>query len=403
MFFNTWQFALFALIAVIAYRVAGPSIRAYVLIFLGIAFYAAAGVWYLLLMVAIVLGTYAMGRLLQSAHKDRLPLILTLGIVALVGTLGFFKYTRWLSASAAAVLPFGNWHGVGPLVVPLAISFFTFEFIHFLADVRAGKIQRFTFKDFLTFAFFFPTMVAGPIKRFGLFAKQLDSLQMARGPELQAAIYRILCGLFKKIAIADPVTVFTAPISHPQPGISAGVYALAMVAASAKIYYDLAGYSDIAIGFAHLFGVRVPENFARPYFAQNVLEFWRRWHISLSSWVRDYVFVPLAKVWRGGARAVSRRGRAVSVACLVVTMLVIGLWHGAAWQFGVWGLWNGFLMAGWFLWRQNVVPRVAWLSKGSLLLDVSSVALTYASFAFGLVFVAAPSTHEAMLVYRTFF
>lgn len=402
MFFNTWHFAAFALIVVIVYRLTRPSARAYVMICAGLVFYASAGLKYLILILAAATITYLSAKLVQAnraAKKDKL--ILTTGILILLSVLCYFKYASWITKSLATAFPVV--HGFGPLIVPLAISFFTFEFIHFIADVYTRRIESFTIKHFLTFALFFPTMVAGPIKRFRLFSTQLDELHMAEGADFQTALYRIVCGLFKKLAIADPITVFVQPLFHPTPGTHASVYVMAMVAGTVKIYYDLSGYSDMAIGFAHLFGVRVPENFARPYYAPNIVEFWHRWHISLSSWVRDYIFVPLAKKWRRGAPAASKRGRIVTVASFLVIMLVIGIWHGAGWQFAAWGLWNGLSLSIYYVWRHGVVPHVPSLRRGSLTLDIASIGLTYASFAFGLAFIAAPSTSDALIVYRSFF
>lgn len=402
MFFNTWQFAGFAVLVVLLYRFTRPDWRAYVLIVAGLVFYANAGIKYLVLLLAATGFTYATARMLQAYKESgKRRAILSLAIFLLVSTLSYFKYAHWMTKSLSTVFPAA--HTFGPLIVPLAISFFTFEFIHFISDVYTGRIQRFTLKHFLTFALFFPTMVAGPIKRFRLFSTQLDNPQMADGAEFHAALYRIVVGVFKKLAIADPVTTFVQPLFHPLPGTPPHVYAVAMIAGTIKIYYDLSGYSDIAIGFSRLFGLRVPENFARPYYAPNIQEFWHRWHISLSSWVRDYIFVPLARSGRAGAPAASRRGRLVTMACFVVTMFVIGMWHGAGWQFAAWGLWNGLSLVIYYGWRHGVVPYVGALQQGSSALQVASIGLTYASFAFGLGFIAAPSASEAFIIYRSFF
>jgi len=156
----------------------------------------------------------------------------------------------------------------GPLIAPLAISFFTFEFIHFIVEVRAGRIKEFSLKQFLVSRCSFRRWSAGPIKRYRTFAPQIDGLRVAQGAELQTALYRIVSGLFKKIAIADPVMVFALPIFHPDLSYTAGTYLVAMAAGSIKVYYDLSGYSDIAIGFGLLFGLRVrrisPSRTGRP-------------------------------------------------------------------------------------------------------------------------------------------
>jgi alginate O-acetyltransferase complex protein AlgI len=402
MFFNTWLFAVFAVIVVAVYAVAPARLRAYVLVLAGLAFYANAGPLNLLLIVAATFATYGCARLLQATSDGSRRFVLAgAAVVALVLILCYFKYARWLSAAFAAVVP--QWHVpvVGPLIAPLAISFFTFEFIHFVVEVRAGRIKEFSLKQFLVFALFFPTMVAGPIKRYRTFAPQIDGLRMAQGAELQTALYRIVSGLFKKIAIADPVMVFALPIFHPDPSYTAGTYLVAMVAGSIKVYYDLSGYSDIAIGFGLLFGLRVPENFSQPYRATNVLDFWQRWHMSLTSWVRDYVFVPLATQWRGGRGRVAGVRLSVLV-CMFAVMVVIGVWHGAGWQFVIWGVWNGGCMAVYQLWRGGVSRRIAWLRTPSPLLSILGGGLTWASFTFGLGWVAAPTIGAALSIYRTF-
>jgi alginate O-acetyltransferase complex protein AlgI len=401
MFFNTWPFAVFAVVVVAAYALSPPRIRAWVLILAGLAFYANAGPANLLVIVGATLGTYAVARLLQTGGERMRGAVLAGGaITALTLLLCYFKYARWLSAAFGAAVP--GWHVpvVGPLIAPLAISFFTFEFIHFIVEVHAGRIKEFTFERFLLFALFFPTMVAGPIKRYRMFSPQVQALRMATGPDLHAALYRILSGLFKKIAIADPVSLFATPIFHPDPSYTAATYALALVAGSVKVYYDLGGYTDMAIGFGLLFGVRVPENFAHPFRASNLLEFWQRWHMSLTSWVRDYIFLPLTKRTGGGIRIGGiRPGVLVS---MVAVMIIIGVWHGAGLHFVIWGVWNGACLAFYHLWRAGVSRRIAWLSAPNPVLRVLSVGLTYASFTFGLGWIPAPSTADAFSIYRAF-
>jgi alginate O-acetyltransferase complex protein AlgI len=402
MFFNTWLFGLFAVVVVAVYALAPARLRAYVLVLAGLAFYANAGPQNLLLIVAATLATYGCARLLQAAGESSRRYVLAgAAVFALVLLLCYFKYARWLSAAFASAVP--NWHApvFGPLIAPLAISFFTFEFIHFINEVRAGRIKEFSLKQFLVFALFFPTMVAGPIKRYRTFAPQVDTLRVARGAELQSALYRICLGLFKKIAIADSASLFAMPIFHPDPTYTVGTYVVALIAGSIKVYYDLGGYSDIAIGFGMLFGLRVPENFARPFLATNVLDFWARWHMSLTSWVRDYVFIPMASRW--GDRTKRVAGVRLSVlGCMLMVMIVIGVWHGAGWQFVIWGGWNAACMAIFQLWRGGVSRRVEWLRTPSPLLRVVSVGLTYASFTFGLGWVAAPTIGDALTIYRTF-
>ncbi|HZO94685.1 MAG TPA: MBOAT family O-acyltransferase [Candidatus Baltobacteraceae bacterium] len=401
MYFNSWVFAAFAVVVTALFALAPQRWRAYVLILAGLAFYAESGPANVLLVVAAALGTYGVARVLAgSGARERRVALAFAAIAALVVLLAYFKYAHWLSDAFAGALP-GRFPVFGPLVAPLAISFFTFEFIHFLAEVHAGRIKEFTLKQFLVFALFFPTMIAGPIKRYGTFVPQVDGLRPARGAELHAALYRILLGLFKKVAIADPVSLFAQPIFHPDPSYTAATYLVALVAGSVKVYYDLGGYSDMAIGFGALFGVRVPENFARPYRATNLVAFWSRWHMSLTSWVRDYVYVPMAKRLREPRSGRSAIRPSVIVSMFAV-MVIVGVWHGAGWQFVAWGVWNGACVAVYHLWRGGVVRRVAWLRAPSPALTALSTGLTYASFTFGLGWIAAPSLADALTIYRTF-
>ncbi|MBV9148461.1 MAG: MBOAT family protein [Candidatus Eremiobacteraeota bacterium] len=404
MLFNTWSFALFAIFAIAIFAIVPPRYRAYWLIFSGVAFYASAGPKYLILMLGLTLATYGAARLMVSQSSERRRMAITVAAICLlIGVLIYFKYSRWILASLGFIAHTQYSARLGALLIPLAISFFTFEFVHFIIEVHRGHIRRFSLRDFATFALFFPTMVAGPIKRYGLFSPQLGALRLAGGVQAQGAIYRIGCGLFKKLVIADSAHLFLQPISNPEAGYTALANALAMVAATITIYYDFSGYSDIAIGFAMLFGVGVPENFARPFYASNIVEFWHRWHMSLTSWVRDYVFIPIGRELRGGERSHSTRARLVAIGMSLVVMIIIGLWHGAGWHYAVWGLWNGITLAVYYLWRQLVVPQVAYLKRGNLFLDFASIALTDLSFIIGMPLIGAPSTHDAFSIYRSLF
>jgi len=404
MLFNSWVFALFALLALLIFAIVPPRYRAYTLIFFGVAFYASAGPKYLILILLLALATYAAARLILAESSQRRRAILAAAAISVIlGVLIYFKYSRWIFASLSVVAPTHVGHNWGTVAIPLAISFFTFEFVHFVIEVRRGRIRRFRLRDFAAFALFFPTMVAGPIKRYRLFSPQLGSLQLATGAQAQAAIYRIFVGLFKKLVVADSVHLFVQPIFAPDPSYTVLANGIAMLAGAALIYYDFSGYTDIAIGFAMLFGVGVPENFARPFWASNIVEFWHRWHMSLTSWVRDYVFVPIGHLLRGGQTGRSVRTRLVAVGMVFLVMVIIGLWHGAGWHYAVWGLWNGLTLAVYYVWRQLIVVRVPYFKHGTAFLDVVSIVLTDASFIVGMPLIAAPSTHDALIVYRSFF
>jgi alginate O-acetyltransferase complex protein AlgI len=269
------------------------------------------------------------------------------GIFQAVAILFAFKYLMfavgsWNDLAVALHLP--------PLgaakrwLLPLGVSFFTFEFIHFAADSYWGKIERPPLGEYAAFILFFPTMVAGPIKRFQDFGPKLRAARF--DPELTAqGITRILVGLAKKHAIADSFALWAVRLNGPElytahaRQIAGWIFAYGM-----QIYFDFSAYSDIAIGSGYLFGLQIPENFNWPYGSPNIADFWRRWHISLSLWIRDYVYIPL-----GG----SRLGQSRTAINLILAFAISGLWHGAAYNFVAWGLWHGLLLVAHRGWRQS--------------------------------------------------
>ena len=260
-------------------------------------------------------------------------------IVLLVAMLAFYKYSRFLFDNALtfaglAHTPVPDWLTTWKLpAAPLGISFFTFEFVHYLYEVRVHDRPpiRNPF-HFGVFAIFFPTLAAGPIKRFPDFVPQLSALSNPSADRWWAGVRRIIRGLFKKVCIADLLVEYVQVFEQAGHPTARLVIVLAIVQGW-RIYFDFAGYSDMAIGLAQTLNLTVPENFNRPYSSTSLQEFWRRWHMSLSSWIRDYIYIPL-----GGNRV--RRGFN-----LLVAMVLCGLWHGAAWHFAAWGVYHGFGLA----------------------------------------------------------
>ncbi len=396
MIFNTWTFALFGPVTLAAYWLVVPKRwKPHYLVLAGALFYAWAVPAYLLLIATLALITYAGLRALVApgVPAARRRAIVSLGVAALVAALVFFKYAK-LVASTVDELARSGALPVPHVLVPLAISFFTFEFVHVLVDAYLGKIVTADALEFAVFALFFPTLVAGPIKRYQSFAPQVRAIEPPSRTAAALDLYRIGIGLVKKLAIADSMSVLAQPLVTPGPAYAALDYWVAWLAYAVKIYFDFSGYSDIAIGTAGLLGFAVPENFSQPYRAPNVAVFWRRWHMSLSSWIRDYVFVPL-----GG----SRRPPLVTALNLLLAMIVAGLWHGAAWTFAVWGLWHGAGLVAHRTWSLAVVPKVAALRRGGRVVHVLSVATTFAFVALGWVLFAATSFSNAAKVYAAMF
>lgn len=292
------------------------------------------------------------------------------GIVQAVVILAAFKYLvfltdAWNGLAGAAHLP--ALHGTGRLILPLGISFFTFEFIHYAADSYKGIIRGSTVGQYASFIFFFPTMVAGPIKRYQEFVPPLARARWE--PRLaMAGITRILTGLVKKNVFSAWFAWYADRLNTPDLFAASRVTILGWVLAyGMKIYLDFSGYSDIAIGSGNLFGVAIPENFNWPYFSKTIAEFWRRWHISLGRWIFDYIYAPL-----GG----SRDGAWRTALNLLITFAISGLWHGAAWNFVAWGLWHGVMMVTERWWR----TRSPWHLPAP-----AAVALTFAGVNLGWV------------------
>jgi alginate O-acetyltransferase complex protein AlgI len=287
------------------------------------------------------------------------PSLATVVGFALVGALAFYKYSGFLLRGGSSLIE--RVAGAPPPwmpawrspAIPLGISFFTFEFLHYLYEVRVrGRDPITNPVHFALFAMFFPTLAAGPIKRFPEFVPQLHALRNPDSAMLWEGIRRVIRGLFKKVCIADLLVEYVTVFEAAREPTGPLVIALA-VTQGFRIYYDFGGYTDIAIGLAQMVNLRVPENFARPYWSTSLQEFWRRWHISLSSWIRDYIYIPL-----GG-------NQAHRVANLLAAMVLCGLWHGAAWHFAAWGIYHGAGLAvegavrrlrpGWFSERR--LPR----------------------------------------------
>lgn len=342
--------AYFGLIAVAAvlFRFLPQALRPWWLFVGGVLFYAyfsPAFVAVLLLEMALV---FVVARF-AGAKGARGSIALAVGLLVALGALIVYKYGGLLvrSASVAGLKGLPTFED---LRLPLAISFFTFEFVHYLVDARRGELPEHSATDFMAFALFIPTMVAGPIKRFQGFSAQARE---ARATPDDAAIgtRRLLTGLVKKVVLADTLLLWVAPLTTSRALAESTRLQVvaALIAYSLMIYLDFSGYSDIAIGSARLFGIVVPENFSWPYLKTNIADFWRSWHMSLTSWITDYVYKPL-----GGSRC----GTGRQCLNLMTAMAVSGIWHGAAWNFLGWGLFHGTLLAGHRVWCLRVRPRL---------------------------------------------
>jgi alginate O-acetyltransferase complex protein AlgI len=335
---------LFLPLTLIAYWVAPRAARNGILLATSLLFYAwgspAALVW---MLVSISLN-HALGlQLAHSAGWRATPrgrgLILGAAIVLNLGLLMWFKYAGFLYEQARVALLCGiEWPvWTAPPILPIGISFYTFQALSYVVDVYRGEVaaQR-SWSQLALYIAFFPQLVAGPIVRYADFARDL----IQRTVTIDSAangVRRILVGLCKKLLLADSLAACVDVIFElPDDGVTPALARLALVCYTLQIYFDFSGYSDMAIGLGQLFGFTFPENFRYPYIATSVTDFWRRWHLSLSTWFRDYLYIPL-----GG----NRGGRLSTCRNLLVVFVLCGFWHGANWTFVAWGLFHGLFLA----------------------------------------------------------
>ncbi|MGY8804195.1 MAG: MBOAT family O-acyltransferase [bacterium] len=333
LFLDPW-FWRFALVAVVGFwLVPKPAKLVWLIATSAFFHFHFAGPAGMAPIIALGVFTYYAGLRISRDNESRLFVV---GMVMLAGALGFYKYTAFLLngltdaiggiAGKESVAWLAGWENP---VAPLAISFFTFEFVHYLYEVRKhGREPIRNPLHFTLFAIFFPTLASGPIKRYADFVPQLEQLENPSVARAWGGAQRVVLGLFKKICIAD-LTVEIIQVLDRTPTHTPQLVATLAVLQGFRIYFDFAGYSDMAIGLAEMFGLKVPENFDRPYQSTSLQDFWRRWHMSLSSWIRDYVYIPL-----GGNQGQRHLH-------ILTAMALCGLWHGAAWNFVAWGAYHG--------------------------------------------------------------
>ncbi len=361
--FNSLEYVLLLLVSCVLFFGAGYRARLVVLIAASLIFYAAWNVPLVSLIVLSAVVDFAAGRGLGKVEEPRKrKLLLAVSLVMNLGLLGYFKYANFFLDNLHALFDLGPGGKVLDIVLPPGISFYTFQTMSYTIDVYRGKIRpTSSFLRFFLYVSFFPQLIAGPIERAGHLLVQFDQAATRKFSveNLVSGSQMIVWGMFKKVVIADQCGRLCDQV-YANPGIYDGWSSLvATYAFTLQIYCDFSAYSEIARGSARIFGIDLMRNFDQPYLSSNISEFWRRWHISLSNWFRDYVYIPL-----GG----NQKGKGRTLANLTITMFLSGLWHGAAWTFVVWGLFHGFLLLlnaqiGRKLhkkWPDNAFTRLAW-------------------------------------------
>jgi alginate O-acetyltransferase complex protein AlgI len=373
-----------------AFRVSPSFLRRPVLIAASVVFYCTWNAPFILLvLLSAVVDFTAAQRIFSALNPTRKKLWLVLSLCVNLGILGYFKYSQFAIGTLHGLFPeTGAFSTTWDVILPIGISFYTFQTMSYSIDVYRGTLAPTkNFGGFVLYVCFFPQLIAGPIERAGHLMPQIleSSKGILRRNDFFTAVLLIVWGLFLKTALSDnlaPVVdaVYNQPEGHSGLALLLGTYAFAF-----QIFFDFAAYSNIARGSAQLFGIKLVRNFNLPYLAQNPSEFWRRWHISLSTWIRDYIFISL-----GGSR-----GRASRILFnLVLTMALAGLWHGASWNFCIWGLFHGLLLVAYRL-LGTPLSRLCKGIPGGLLAGLR-VALMFHLTCLGWVFFRAANLTESM-------
>lgn len=353
--------------------------KIYIIAFSLFFYYKSSGP-FLGLFVLMIVSDYLFALSIQKQTGIRKKLLLWLSLSYSLSFLLYFKYANFFIHNCNQLL--GTHFTDHNLFLPIGISFYTFQSISYLVDVYRNEIPATrNVSDYAFYMTFFPHLVAGPIVRAKDFLPQIFSPQIITAALYKESLIRILAGLMKKLFIADYLGKYVDLVHALPANFSGGENLLGMYAYSFQIYFDFSGYSDIAIGIALMLGYRLKENFDNPYSAGNITAFWRKWHISLSSWLRDYVYIPL-----GG----NRKGEFNTYLFLMITMLVGGFWHGADWRFLFWGIAHGLALAFHKAWQQ-LFPN----AKNPWYAQIFGVLLTFNFVAFCWIFFRATSFGSA--------
>ena len=352
-------------------------------------FYYKSSAWFFMLLIITSVLDWCLSRIMSDTRKlwkRRLCLWLSIGMS--LSILGFFKYANFFLWNWNQMVE-GNFQPLD-IILPVGISFYTFQSISYIVDVYKGRVSPTeTWIEYLFFLSYFPALVAGPIVRADYFLPQIQNRDHASRQEMAAGLWLIILGLVKKAVVADYIAQYNDLIFASPTGYSGLESLMGVVGYVVQIYCDFSGYSDMAIGISAIMGFRLTKNFDFPYKSRNLTDFWRRWHISLSTWLRDYVYIPL-----GG----NRRGTLRTYVNNFLTMLVGGLWHGAAWKFVIWGGMHGVGL----IVHKALRP---WLVKipDTWPVKAASWTLTMAYVSFLFIFFRAASFEDAWLIIRNIF
>jgi alginate O-acetyltransferase complex protein AlgI len=376
MLFNSLSFAVFFAVFYAAYRAAPPRARQPLLLGASLLFYALWIPIYLLQLLAVIGANWLLLRAILRGPRPRAALAASL--VLTLGLLAFFKYANFSVAALAPLLGalFGRAPELGAILLPLGISFYSFNVLALAIDAARGQLARLpSLSHYALFVTFFPHSIAGPILRGPEFLPQLEQGAAFSRERSRRGLWLLASGVAKKVVLGDFLLAPFVQDVFADPGVAgAPAHLLALYGFAFQIYFDFSGYTDMARGLACLLGYELPVNFLEPYLSRSPAEFWRRWHITLSRWLRDYLYIPLGGNRHGGGR---------TAANLLATMLLGGLWHGAGWNFLLWGGAHGALLV---LHRfsggraPQQLPPLAWRDAPKIFVTFHAVCLPWVFF-----------------------
>lgn len=393
MLFNSLQFAIFFPVVTVLYFLCTPRWRWFLLLVASCIFYMALVPQYILILFLLILIDYTAGILIEKTKGARRRSILIVSLTANLAILFFFKYFNFFDANLANLARLLHWNysiSALSLVLPVGLSFHTFQSMSYTIEIYRCRIHSERHLGIYSlYVLFYPQLVAGPIERPQHLLPQLKIPHAFDWDRVKSGLALMLVGLIKKMVIADQLSVLVNHVYDNPRSFSGTPLILATYFFAFQIYCDFSGYTDIARGAARVMGFDLVLNFDKPYLAQNIADFWRRWHISLSSWFRDYVYFPL-----GGNRAGFRR----QYVNLMIVFVLSGLWHGASWNFVVWGALHGLLIIGWHFFRNYKEPQPQRDKRFRSLSRVLSILITFHLVTFAWIFFRARTLNEALYV-----
>ena len=370
-------FVLLIATAILYWIIPRQTLRNVLLILSSFAFIYLMDKYSVVGVLALSILSYLFGVLIHKYLQK--AWIHTVGVLLLLGVLIGFKYLGFLNGiynsltSFISALPRFE---IRNLLLPLGLSYIVFKHISYLTDIKWTLVKPGRFIDFLLYSSLFTIFVAGPIERFERFKPQVEQERLKFSwSDIDYGFTRIVFGMFKKLVLADWIGYLINPVWEDLSSYGAGIRLLALLGYSFQVYFDFSAYSDIAIGSSRFFGIRIMENFNNPYLAPNLSQFWRRWHISLSDWIRDYLFFPLSKL------SSKRIWQVFFVP--VIAMALCGLWHGPSWNYVIWGVWHGVGLSVLQLWntykrkhkRLAKITKANWFRFAGVLMTFSFVTL----------------------------